>query len=140
MADFFGTDLRLRIGGSGSADVLVGVGDGGGEDLQTLMGRDNLAQALTLRLLVELGELTELGHPRYGSRLRELIGEPMDSANLELLRRYVRRSLLADPRVEDVVALSVRPDPDRPGRAEVEATVAPINQAPLRLELAFEFG
>ena len=46
------------------------------DDLRTVDGRDNLAQAVINRLLTRQGELAALGHPRYGSRLHELIGEP----------------------------------------------------------------
>ena len=43
-------------------------------DLDRLKGRENLAQALILRLLTPLGSLKGLGHANYGSRLHELIG------------------------------------------------------------------
>lgn len=138
MPDAFGTDLRVQIDASGGADLATAPRDTGQTDLLTVTGRDNLAQALTLRLMVELGELTALGHPRHGSRLQELIGEPMDQANLELARRYVRRALRSDPRVESVVSIAARQAPD--GIAEVVAVVAPVGEPPLRLDLALEFG
>src|SRR5690348_775751 len=97
MADPLKTDLRLLFSPSGEVDLAVGR-----DDLQTVDGRDNLAQALKMRLLVGAGELGALGHPRYGSRIQELIGEPLDRANLELLRRFVRKALQRDPRVEEV--------------------------------------
>ena len=97
--DPFGTDLRLVFTrGREGADLAIGL-----QDFETASGIDNLVQALTLRLLVDRGELDRLGHPRYGSRIRDLIGEPLDRPNLELLRRYVRQELLRDPRVAEVV-------------------------------------
>jgi phage baseplate assembly protein W len=119
-APFF-TDLRLRFA-NGTADIDVGVGDQG-----MVRGLDNLVQALTLRLLIERGELSGLGHPRYGTRIRDLLGQTMDRANLELLRRYVRRSLMDDPRVAEVVHVAVAPRPFDPGAVEVTATVKAVS-------------
>ena len=52
------------------------------------------------------GELTGLGHPSYGSRIRELIGEPLIPANLELLRRW-RECGRDDKRLETALIASV---------------------------------
>jgi len=102
-SDVLKTDLRLFFG---SDDADLGYDkvdlDVGSDDLETVSGLDNLVQALRLRLLVGLGELRPLGHPRYGSRVHELIGELRIPANRELLRRYVRKTLMGDPRVEKV--------------------------------------
>jgi phage baseplate assembly protein W len=80
-------------------------------------------QALTLRLLVDQGELEALGHPRYGSRIRELLGARLDRANLELMRRIVRQTLLDDPRVAEVVRVVVQSRSDAPGIVDVDAEV-----------------
>ena len=80
-------------------------------------------QALTLRLLVDQGELEALGHLRYGSRIRELLGARLDRANLELMRRFVRQTLLDDPRVAEVIGVIVQPRADAPGIVDVEAEV-----------------
>ena len=107
--DPFSTDLRLVFPrGEAGVDLALGL-----QDLETVSGLENLVQALTLRLLVDRGELAGLAHPRYGSRIRDLIGEPLDRPNLELLRRYVRQELLRDPRVEEVLQVTVTP-PRRP--------------------------
>ncbi|HJS84573.1 MAG TPA: DUF2634 domain-containing protein [Acetobacteraceae bacterium] len=119
-APFF-TDLRLRFV-NGTADLDAGEGDRG-----LVEGIDNLVQALTLRLLIERGELAGLGHPRYGARIRDLLGQTMDRANLELLRRYVRRSLMDDPRVAEVVHVAVEPRSGEPGAVQVTATVKAIS-------------
>ncbi len=135
MADLFKRDLRLDFRPTG--DVDLGTGPGG---LETVEGRDNLAQALMLRLLVGAGELGALGHPRYGSRIRELIGEPLDSANLALLRRYVRKALMRDPRVEEVVRVDVQPKKDLPGTVEVDAVVRPGAGSPLQVSVELYVG
>ena len=117
--DPFGTDLRLVFTrGREGADLAIGL-----QDFETASGIDNLVQALTLRLLVDRGELDGLGHPRYGSRIRDLIGEPLDRANLELLRRYVRQELLRDPRVEEVLLVRVTTHEPRHDGVDVEVRV-----------------
>ena len=129
--DIFGTDLRLIFArGSEGADLAVGL-----QDLETVDGLDNLVQALTLRLLVDRGELGGLGHPRYGSRIRDLIGEPLDSANLELLRRIVRQELLRDARVEEVLQVSVTPHDARRDGVDVVARVRAITGQEASLEV-----
>jgi phage baseplate assembly protein W len=132
--DPFDTDLRLVFArGSEGADLAVGL-----QDLETVSGVENLVQALTLRLLVDRGELDGLGHPRYGSRIRDLIGEPLDRANLELLRRYVRQELLRDPRVEEVLQVRVTPhEPTRDG-VDVEARVRAVSGLETSLEVRID--
>jgi phage baseplate assembly protein W len=132
-AALFGTDLKLRF--RDDADLSVGRGD-----LETVSGRDNLQQALILRLLIHQGELFALSHPRYGSRVRELIGEPMDRENLDLLRRYVRKALKQDPRVSEVVSVTVSPRRGEPGALDVLAVVTPISGPALQVEVALDVG
>ncbi|MBL9106676.1 MAG: DUF2634 domain-containing protein [Myxococcales bacterium] len=110
------TDLRLRRSASGRYDLDVGAGD-----VATVAGRDLLVQALTLRLVCVRGELTRLGHPRYGSTLHTFVGQPRDRESLGLMRRLVHKTLLADPRVREVVRLDLR-TPD-PSTVEILATV-----------------
>lgn len=134
--DFYGTDLRLRFARSGNQESTdFSLAD---QDLETVSGIDNLLQALTLRLLVDRGELGGLGHRRYGSRIRDMIGEPLDQANLELLRRYVRKELLQDPRVEDVVHVSVMPRHDDRGAVDVSAIVTAASGEEILVEVTFD--
>ena len=129
--DPFGTDLRLVFTrGREGADLAIGL-----QDFETASGIDNLVQALTLRLLVDRGELDGLGHPRYGSRIRDLIGEPLDRANLELLRRIVRQELLRDPRVEEVLQVSVTPHDARRDGVDVVARVRAVTGQEASLEV-----
>lgn len=101
------SDLRLRRTENGRYDLALGV-----KDLATVSDTELLVQALTMRLLCLRGELARLGHPRYGSKLHTLIGQTRDRENLGLLRRYVRKALLADPRVREVRRIDVAtPDP-----------------------------
>jgi phage baseplate assembly protein W len=130
----FGTDLRL-VFQRGAVD-LAHEADG----LDTVAGLDNLVQALSLRLLVDRGDLAGIGHPRYGSKIRDLIGEPMDRANRELIRRYVRRALLEDRRVQDVLETVVSVRADAPDSVEVRAVVKAIDGSETQLEVTLDAG
>ncbi len=69
-------------------------------DLATLDGRENLAQALMLRLLTPRGTLAALGHADYGSRLSELIGRHKNEELRNLCRAFVLETAAQEPRVE----------------------------------------
>ena len=132
--DPFGTDLRLVFTrGREGADLAADF-----SDLESVSGLENLVQALTLRLLVDRGELAGLGHPRYGSRIRDLIGEPLDRPNLELLRRYVRQELLRDPRVAEVVQVAVTPHDERRDGVDVVARVRATDGREARVEVSLD--
>lgn len=70
-------------------------------DLGVMSGRENLAQALILRLLTPRGSLKELGHAQYGSRLHELIGQRKTDALRNLCRVFVLEVVAQEPRVDD---------------------------------------
>ncbi|MCP4341034.1 MAG: GPW/gp25 family protein [Desulfobulbaceae bacterium] len=88
-----------RQSGPGGKGLLV--------DLTTVGGRDNLAQAIIMRLLTPRGELTPLGHPQYGSRLHELVGEANTETKRNLVRLYILETLQKEPRIEEVKAVTV---------------------------------
>jgi phage baseplate assembly protein W len=127
----------------GSLDLQVVPGGGGGlplpglvQDLGTVAGRANLAQALTLRLLTAQGSLEPLGHPDYGSRLVTLIGRNNDQPTRNLVRLYVIEAVRQEPRVQALTALSVMPTPGQPDTLQVGLTVKPLNDGdPLSLTL-----
>jgi phage baseplate assembly protein W len=87
--------LRQRMAGS---DALQAT------DLVTVAGRENLAQALMLRLLTPRGSLAALGHAQYGSRLHELIGRNKTAALRNLCRAFILEVVAQEPRVEDRAA------------------------------------
>ncbi len=127
------TDLQVEFGEDGSVDLAWS-----GARVETVRGAHNLIQALTLRLLVHQNEIAGLGHPRYGSRVRELIGRPLTRANLDLLRRHVRNALRQDPRVREVLSLHVTPRTDTPGAVDVAARVLASSEEELELELGLD--
>jgi phage baseplate assembly protein W len=69
-------------------------------DFGVIGGRQNLAQALLLRLLTPRGSLTALGHADYGSRLHELIGRRKTLELRNLCRAFVLEVVAQEPRVE----------------------------------------
>jgi phage baseplate assembly protein W len=69
-------------------------------DLAVIEGRENLGQALLLRLLTPRGTLADLGHADYGSRLHELIGRRKNEELRNLCRAFVLEAVAREPRVE----------------------------------------
>jgi len=111
------------------------------QDLGTVDGRDNLGQAVIVRLLTPRGELAALGHADYGSRLHELVGQRNTETVRHLVKLYILESLHAEPRIEKVERLRVQPAPGTRDRVNVELTVKPVGPAetvtigPFSLEL-----
>jgi len=92
-------------------------------DLETIGEEYNLAQAIIMRLNTMQGELRDLGHSSYGSRLSELIGEPNNERTRELARLYALESVTRDPRVEEVVGISAEMFKDDPGQININISV-----------------
>ena len=127
MTDILKTDLRLSFTqDEKTGDMIIDLA-GGENGLDSISGISNLEQALTMRLLVDQGDLGGLAHPRYGSRVTALIGETLDRANLELMRRYVKQALLSEPRVIEVLSVSVTPRADTVGVVDVQARIRAID-------------
>ena len=101
-----GAHLRRLLADHGRPDPS------GAADLAILEGRENLAQALLLRLLTPQGSLTSLGHPDYGSRLYQLIGERKTDTLRLLCRALVLECVRQEPRVEDAAG-ELTFDPER---------------------------
>ncbi|WP_163541340.1 GPW/gp25 family protein [Occultella kanbiaonis] len=97
-----------------------------GHDLLPVTGWENLEQALLLRFLTEVGELAHLGHPTYGSRLHELIGEPNTPTTRNRAKLHALQALAEEPRVERVATITVTTDPRDATRLEVRAAVVII--------------
>jgi len=142
---FQGADLRLEYALAGGffedADVAA-ERRGTTRDLAVAGGLDNLTQAIANRLKTRQGELASLGHPTYGSRHHELIGEPNVPRTRNLIKLYVLQALRDEPRIERVVKAEVRAEHDPPRdsvRIEIEARV--LGQAtPLNLVVPFSLG
>jgi len=105
-------DLRHQAGRGRGSDLETVTADTGQADLAVLAGADNIAQALLLRMLTSNGELAGLGHPDYGSRLYELIGELNTVTTRNRAKVYALQALAGEPRVAQVISLDVTA-PDR---------------------------
>lgn len=92
-------------------------------DLGSTSDRENLAQALILRLLTPVGSLAALGHAAYGSRLHELIGEHKTDAMRNLCRAFVLEVVAQEPRV-DSTAVELTFDPKAETSSSLVFTLA----------------
>jgi len=107
-------------------------------DLETLHGAENLEQALLMRFLTPLGELSILGHPSYGSRLFELIGEKNNEASRNRAKVFVLQALAAEPRVKQVKSVRVTQNSSNPARIDIDIWLVPIDSdRPLNLVFPF---
>lgn len=107
-------------------------------DLQPLEGNENLQQALLLRFLTPVGELAQLGHPDYGSRLSELIGELNNETNRNRAKMYVLQSLAGEPRVKEILALTVVQNQTIRGQIDISVSLKAIDSdTPLNLVFPF---
>jgi phage baseplate assembly protein W len=110
-------------------------------DLATMKGRENLGQAVVLRLLTPRGELAALGHPTYGSRLHELVGRQNTETTRNLVKLHILESLQQEARIAKVTRLDVQPSPGTRDRVDVLLVVEPAGAAqsvtigPFTLEL-----
>ncbi|WP_328331064.1 GPW/gp25 family protein [Kribbella sp. NBC_00382] len=120
-------------------------------DLQRLTGKEDLQQALLLRFLTQVGELAHLGHPEYGSRLHELVGEPDTEAIRNRAKLFALQALQGEPRIAAVQSVTVKTGRGarRAGRVdlsgetwlEIVAVVLPIGEAtPLNLVIPVDLG
>lgn len=110
-------------------------------DFGTLSDRDNLGQALIVRLLTPRGELEPLGHPLYGSRLHEIVGSTNTPTTRNLAKLFVIEAIKQERRIERIVSVEVKPHPVDRFQIEIAARVVPIGQdtvldiGPLLIEL-----
>jgi phage baseplate assembly protein W len=117
----FGADLSLTHKERGVREVVKEYGD-----LNVVSGALNLGQAITSRLRTRRGEIAELGFPDYGSRLHEYVGEPNDAKTREELRLVVLEALAREPRVKEVVNVTVKPSESDPNGVIIEMAVIPL--------------
>jgi phage baseplate assembly protein W len=92
-------------------------------DLNVVSGLANFVQSLIARLETERGELAPLGHPTYGSRHHQLIGEPNTESNRNLVKLYILECLKQEPRIAAVVNIDVQQGPGRENRDKVDVNI-----------------
>jgi phage baseplate assembly protein W len=122
-SDRIGVDFRIERG-----------------DIKLVGSRANLAQAIVNRLLTRVGELENLGHPEYGSRLFQLIGEPNSNRARALAELYIREALANEPRVQEILSISFAPPSPRPEkRGVLDASISVLavdDDQPLTITIA----
>jgi len=128
-----GRDLRLRFDELG-ADLAVSPQG----DIDAVSGGLNLAQAIVHRLTTSLGELYDIGHADYGSRLHELLGEPNNERTRERAKALVLECLAQEPRISEVTSVSVKANAVEPHRLDMEITVLPVEGSSL-LSIVYPF-
>jgi phage baseplate assembly protein W len=105
-------------------------------DLGTVSGRENLGQALIVRLLTRKGALAPLGHPDYGSRLMDLIGQLNNATTRNLARLYTIEAISQEARVRRLVDLQVDTASNSPDTVRISFSVLPLDDdAPLGVAL-----
>src|SRR5205823_7768342 len=111
----FGVDLALHYTGPGGwwedADLVAERPPGvfaSPVDIATKSGVEAAVQFLVDRLKTQQGELVALGHPEYGSRHHELIGDPNIERTRNLIKIYVLEALRHEPRIQSVLKADVR--------------------------------
>ena len=132
VADSWGVlDLQVVPGGKGGLPQAGDIRDAG-----AVAGRANLAQALVLRLLTRQGALSGLGHPDYGCRLLELIGELNNETTRNLARLFTIQAINQEARVKQLLDLAVTTVADQPDTIRISLSVLPVDDDdPLALTL-----
>lgn len=109
-------------------------------DARVAKGVDNLRQAIVNRLKTHKGELTALGHPEYGSRHHELIGEPNVERTRNLIKLYILQALKREPRIEKVLKADVFAEHSPPrDTVRIELSVQVVRST-LPLEIIVPFS
>ena len=116
----FGRDLKLKFDQKG-ADLITAQGD-----FEIVTDEDNLAQAIIARLSTDEGELDDIGHADYGSRLHDVIGEVNNAITRQKIKAIVMNCLVQEDRIKEVAGVNVETSPDDPHRVEIEITIIPI--------------
>ena len=111
--DRFGKDLMVivKTDADGFQESDLAVSRTG--DLATVSDIDNVVQAIRHRLCTRRGELTELGHPEFGSLLESVIGEPNVEDTHRIIETLVRDCLQHEPRIENIIDIVAFADPNQ---------------------------
>jgi phage baseplate assembly protein W len=128
-----GRDLRLTDKDLGS-DLSTTISG----DLDLVDEEYNLGQAIINRLRTREGELADLGHASYGSRLYELIGEPNNEKTRDQVRTAARECISQEPRVSEVIAINVAASRDNLNQIDVSISVMPIGRSTV-LNIVYPF-
>ena len=118
--DLLGRDLALTYPGPAGwwedADLATTLPDraGASVDIGVVAGTDAADQLFVTRLKTHKGELAPLGHPEYGSRHHELMGQPNVERTRALIKLHVLEALSHEPRVARIRRCDVTAAHDPP--------------------------
>ena len=146
-----GTDMALEyLATAGSfEDADLALTDSPGplprqprRDVGIVKDVDAAVQLLANRLKTRKGELAPLGHPEYGSRHHELIGEPNIERTRNLIKLYVLEALSHEPRIDEIARcqVSAAHEPPRDQVRIVLDVVLIDGSSPMNLVVPFNLG
>jgi phage baseplate assembly protein W len=102
--ELFGSDLMLCKTIAG-VDLAI---DGDRGDIMLVSEELNLSQAIQHRLKTGIGELAEIGYPKYGSNIYDLIGEPNNELTRTRLVSVIRHILNQESRIKEIRKIIIR--------------------------------
>ena len=111
--EFLGRDIKLI-----NNDIKFS----GSNDFDFAIYETNLGQAIKMKLLTTLGELTL--HPNYGTRLSDLLARGYSDNIVIKIKEEIRAGLMQEPRVEKIKQLKIDKVNDV---YQVDIVVKPIN-------------
>jgi phage baseplate assembly protein W len=117
-----GKDLKLKFDSVG-ADLIATKGD-----IDAISEESNLVQAIIHRLKTYQGELYDIGHADYGSRLHQVIGEINNARTREKVKNLIHACLAEESRILKVVDIKVTPNAFDLNCLDIEITVLPIGK------------
>lgn len=79
------------------------------DDVEVVERVEAARQMLVNRIMTRRGELAPLGHPDYGSRHHDLIGEPNTERTRNLVKLHILECLRHEPRIAKVVRCDIVP-------------------------------
>lgn len=107
-------------------------------ELEIVGEEGNLVQAIFHRLRTAIGELTDTGHPYYGSEIYKMVGEPNTERTRDIIKLIVRDTLLQEARIKEIRGISVTPGLE-PDYVDIEMLVVPLTQDNL-IRLSTEYS
>ncbi len=97
--------------------------------IQLSADEPNIEESIMIILRTDLGE--RVYRPNFGSRLSELVFEPLNTQTLLLIRLYVEEALeMWEPRI-NLIAVRTEPDPIR-GKVNIVIEYQPKNNHDIR--------
>ncbi len=121
--DRYGKDLKIKFDTDKDGFQVSDLGISRTGDLDTVRDVDTVIQAIRNRLVTRRGELTELGHPEYGSLLETVIGEPNVEDTHRVIETLVRDSLQQESRIENIIDIIASANPSQPHAVDISCVL-----------------